>query len=374
MKYTFTTTRRRLFPLLLWGTATAHTQAQAQAKPSVSANPGPDKPMGRFNASLLKKKQDTIRVQGNRFVDESGKTFVFRGVSVADPDKLVKEKQWKQGLFQELKRWGVNTVRLPIHPQAWRERGAAGYVQLIDQAVVWANQLQMYLIIDWHSIGFLASGQYQYPVYATNPQETLRFWRDIAVRYQGIPTTAVYELFNEPTTLKEPWGQAEWDTWKAMNEEMIDAIFAIDKTAIPLVAGFDWAYDLTPVKNSPIDRPGVAYASHPYPQKEQPEPATKENFFKLWQNKWGFVSEKYPMICTEIGWVQPNGFGAHIPVKNDGSYGPHIVEFMEARGISWTAWVFDPLWSPTLINDWNFTPSEQGAFFKKVLQEKAKSR
>jgi len=40
---------------------------------------------------------------------------------------------------------------------------------------------------------------------------------------------------------------------------------------------------------------------------------------------------------------------------------------MEPRGISWTAWVFDPEWSPTMISDWDFTPTEQGAFFKDVM-------
>ena len=288
-----------------------------------------------------------------------------------DPDKLSKENQWNRRLFEEVKRWGANTIRVPIHPHTWRERGQADYLALIDQAVIWANELDIYLIIDWHSIGYLASGTYQHPLYVTDRQETVRFWHEIAYRYQGIPTTAAYELFNEPTTLQEPWGDTQWAEWKALNEQMIDVIYAMDAQVIPLVAGFNWAYDLTPIKMSPIDRPGIAYTCHPYPQKAQPEPTSKENLFALWEGKWGFASKTYPMICTELGWVQPDGYGAHVPVMNDGSYGPQIVEFMESRGISWTAWVFDPRWSPTMINDWDFTPSEQGAFFRQVMQAKA---
>ncbi len=348
------------------------TPAFAQAVDPVAADRAGYELIGRFDAGLLKRKQDTIRVDGNRFVDESGRTFVFRGASIADPDKLVREGQWRPELFQELKRWGANTVRLPIHPRAWRERGQAEYLKLIDQAVVWANELDLHLIIDWHSIGYLASGHYQHPMYVTDRQETLRFWHDITYRYQGIPTTAVYELFNEPTTLQDAWGESEWAEWKTLNEQMIDVIYAVDKDVIPLVAGFNWAYDLTPVRASPIDRPGIAYTSHPYPQKEQP--ASKQRLFDLWDEKWGFASAKYPMICTELGWVRPDGHGAHLPVMNDGSYGPQIIEFMEDRGISWTAWVFDPQWSPTLIDDWDFTPSEQGAFFKRVMQERASQR
>jgi endoglucanase len=350
-----------VFPLL----------ATAQAEAPVSSDGANYEKIGRFDASLLKQPQPFIHVKGNRFVDEQGKTFVFRGVSIADPDKLVTQNQWHPRLWDELKSWGVNTVRLPIHPRAWRDRGQDEYIKLIDQAVIWANERNIYLIIDWHSIGFLASGDYQHPMYLTNKQESFRFWHDVAYRYQGIPTTAVYELFNEPTTLSKPWGQAEWKEWKALNEQMIDIIYALDKDVIPLVAGFNWAYDLTPVRKDPINRPGIAYASHPYPQKEQPNPPTEKNFFKLWDEKWGFAAKKYPLIATELGWVKPDGYGAHIPVMDDGSYGPRIVDYMEKRGISWTAWVFDPNWSPTMINNWDFEPSEQGAFFKKVMREKA---
>ncbi len=314
--------------------------------------------------------QSVIRVDKNKFVSDDGTTFLFRGVNIADPDKLVKQGQWRETLFTELaSNWGVNTIRLPIHPVAWRERGKDAYFELIDQAVVWANRAGVYLIIDWHSIGYLPTEQYQHSMYDTTIKETRDFWRSVAFRYQDVPTVAVYELFNEPTDQGGTLGQADWKEWKALNEDLIDMIRAQDTSVIPLVAGFNWAYDLMPVKREPVNRPGIAYAVHPYPQKAKPEVPSKENFFALWEKSWGFVARKYPMIATELGWVQADGKGAHIPVINDGSYGPQIVEFMQARGISWTAWVFDPDWSPTMIHDWSFKPTEQGAFFKKVLLE-----
>lgn len=343
--------------------------ALAQAEDPVTSNRAIYEKTGRFNESLLTQPQSFIRVDGNRFIDDKGKTFIFRGVSIADPAKLLQEKQWQQSLFQELKHWGVNTIRLPIHPNSWRALGREEYFKLLDQAVVWANALNIYLIIDWHSIGFLASGNYQHPMYYTDIQETFRFWHDIAWRYQQIPTTAVYELFNEPTTLDKAWSAQDWIEWKVLNEQMIDIIYAIDKKVIPLVAGFNWAYDLTPLKTNPIDRKGIAYAAHPYPQKAKPAVADDKSFYALWDDVWGFASKQYPLILTELGWVQPDGYGAHVPVKDDGSYGPRLVNYMNQHGMSWTAWVFDPNWSPTMINDWDFTPSEQGAFFKKVMQD-----
>lgn len=328
-----------------------------------------------FEVDSLANKQSFIRVKGSDFVNESGDTFIFRGVNIADPDKLAGEDRWNKALFEELDRWGANTIRIPIHPLGWRIRGKEWYFERVDEAVRWANELNMYLILDWHSIGNLEAELYQHVMYVTTQAETRQFWRDVALRYKNVPTIAVYELFNEPThdyigTGPQSLGKASWSTWRIMLEELIDLVYAYDKSVIPLVAGYNWGYDLTPIAKEPIRREGIAYAIHPYPQKAKPEVPSKENFFKLWEQTWGYVADTYPMIATELGWVHEDGYGAHVPViNNDGSYGPLIVEYMEKKGISYTVWIFDPDWSPTMIDDWNFTPSEQGAFFKNVMQE-----
>ncbi len=309
------------------------------------------------------KKLSRIKVEGNKFVNAEGEPLVFRGLNTSDPDKLDTEKQWNKAYFQEMKNWGANVVRFPVHPTAWRKRGEENYLQLLDQGIEWATELGLYVIIDWHSIGNLRSHLYQAPMYETTKKETFEFWRTMSKQYKDHPTVAFFELYNEPTDSRGQFGVCSWKEWKEIVEEMITIIRAHDCQAIPLVAGWNWAYDLTPVKDDPINAEGIGYVSHPYPQKRDKPWEAK------WTEDWGFVAEKYPLILTEIGFCHEDERGAHIPVISDESYGDAITKYTAERGISWVVWVFDPKWSPMLFYDWTFKPTPQGVYFKKAMLE-----
>ena len=120
-----------------------------------------------------------------------------------------------------------------------------GYVQLLDDGIRWAEEVGIYVIIDWHSIGNLRTELFQHPMYNTTKTETLRFWKAIAARYGNRPAVAFYELFNEPTRFNGTLGRATWAEHKVLMEEIIYVIRAHNAVGIPLVAGFNWAYDLT---------------------------------------------------------------------------------------------------------------------------------
>lgn len=312
---------------------------------------------------LLNNQMSQISVDGNKFVNEEGQQIVFRGVNISDPDKLVKNGKWQKSHFEVIKEWGADIVRIPIHPTAWRERGDDAYLLLLDEAVEWANDLELYLIFDWHSIGNLRTGLFQHPMYQTSMQETSAFWRTISSRYAGITTVAFYEIFNEPTRYNGQLGSIEWAEWKQMVEEFIGIIYAHDDSVIPLVTGFNWGYDLRPVFDHPIDAEGIGYVAHPYPQKTSP---WEEN----WERDFGFVADNYPMIATEIGFMDENDEGAHIPVISGPEYGEAVSAYFDQKGISWTVWCFDPDWPPQMIADWSYTPTVQGALFRTKMLER----
>ena len=315
-----------------------------------------------FSSTYSQEIPSRISVKESDFVTETGNQIIFRGMSSSDPDKLEKEGLWTKAYFEEIKNWGANLVRFPVHPERYRKLGKQAYSKLLDNGIQWASEAGLYVIIDWHSIGNLKTGLFQAEMYDTDLNETFKFWRDIAIRYGENPTVAFYELFNEPTTAQNKFGTLTWDEWKEINLETIEIVRANGGKGIPLVAGFNWAYDLTPVGSDPLNVEGIAYVSHPYPQKRDKPWEDK------WTKDWGFVKENYPIILTELGFSGPEDPGAHIPVISDESYGDAITNYCDERGISYVVWVFDKQWAPRLYVDDDYTPSRQGRYFKKKLK------
>lgn len=308
----------------------------------------------------MAKKLPLIKVKGNCFVNEKGDTILFRGLAIADPDKIEQEGRWNKNLFVKVKEMGATIVRIPVHPVPWRMRTPIKYIQLLDQAVEWCTELGMYILIDWHSIGNLGMELFQDPVYVTTQKETYEFWRTIAVHFKGNNTVAFYEIFNEPTLFNGQLGSMSWSEWKKINENIIKLIRAYDQETIPLVAGMDWAYDLTPLHIEPIDAENIGYTSHPYPHKRTPPYEPK------WDEDFGFAAGQYPIVITEFGFVL-----GQQGMSENGNYGNTIINYLETRGISWVCWVFDPDWYPRLIESWDtFKLTESGEFFKQAMQGK----
>ncbi|RPI04558.1 MAG: glycoside hydrolase family 5 protein [Ignavibacteriae bacterium] len=307
------------------------------------------------------KKLPLIMVKGNKFVNVLGDTILFRGVAVADPDKLEQEGKWNRNLFVKLKEYGATLVRIPVHPVPWRMRTPLKYLPLLDQAVDWSTELGMYVIIDWHCIGNLGMELFQNPEYVTTKQETYEFWRTIALHFRGNNTVAFYELFNEPTLFNGQLGSMSWSEWKKINEKMIRLVRSYDRERIPLVAGLDWAYDLTPLHIEPIEAEGIGYVTHPYPYKRS------KPYVPKWDEDFGFAAGQYPVMATEFSF----GLGS-MGLADNGEYGNEIISYLESKGISWVCWIFDPLWKPNLLQSWeNFTLTESGEFFKQALAGKS---
>jgi peroxiredoxin len=309
-------------------------------------------------AGPKKKEMSYIKVFKNQFVDDGGNQIIFKGLAIGDPDKIAGDGQWSRKHFEAIRSWGANIIRIPVHPQRLRRRGFENYLKLLDQAVRWCGELEMYVIIDWHSIGNLRTEEFESDLYRTSLKETLTFWETISQRFEGNPTVAFYEIYNELSVYKSKRSECSWPQWKNIVESIVDVIYANDGNAIPLVGGFDWSYDLRDVKSNPIDRPGIAYVVHPYPGK------CKSPREPHWEEHFGFLAGRYPIFVTETGYYLEGNQEHFI---DEGTFRNAILKYLDGKKISWCAWVFDPDWSPSLIKSYQYEPTHSGTFFKGAM-------
>ena len=96
--------------------------------------------------------------------------------------------------------------------------------------------------------------------------------------------------------------------------------------------------------------------THPYANK-RPRPWEPK-----WEEDFGFAASSYPIIATEIGFGVRNG-----ETINDDHYGNLITRYLEGRGISWVAWVYDPQWGPQMLKSWDYDLTGSGEFFKEAM-------
>lgn len=338
--------------------------APEQTKPTEPLLPLP------CSTSTLRAFPLRFHVEANAFVDQNGKPMVFRGMSAIDPiyqryDDSPNHSQWSEQYFREMAQWCANIIRLPILPSSVRNYGMEKTLDTLDQTIAWAAENKLYVIIDFHSVGWPPENYYppDAPWYSTTPKEMMDFWDTISSRYAGNDTVAFYELYNEPvtsTSYKDYSGASttlkDWLVWKNFMEQILTGIRANDPDKIVLVGGLQFAYDLSFVANAPITGKNVAYATHPY---------SHPKWKKDWKTAFGDLSSQYPVFATEFGFDNGN--------NPDDSYNgiPYhraIAEYLEQHHISWTVWDFDASWAPSLLlNNFTYQPSPAGEYFHGIM-------
>ena len=132
--------------------------------------------------------------------------------------------------FENIKSLGCDAIRLPIN-LFYMTNGSPDYTvdplffAFLDQAVNWAEDLQLYLLIDNHSSDDIAS---QNP----NLETALsKVWIQMANHYKTRSKYILYEILNEPN------GTLTTSAWGKIQQTAITAIRTVDNTHTIIVGG-----------------------------------------------------------------------------------------------------------------------------------------
>src|SRR5690606_35892894 len=144
-------------------------------------------------------------------------------------------------------------------------------------------------------------------------------------------------------------------------QKLIDVIRETGAKNIVIVGGLDWGYDLSGIeKGFALDDKGgngIVYSTHVYPWKRD------------WEGKFLMLVDKYPLFIGETG-AQVDRMPFIPPERHEDPYtwAPDMLGLIQKHKIHWTGWSFHPRAAPTVIADWDYTPTPYwGAFVKKAL-------
>jgi aryl-phospho-beta-D-glucosidase BglC (GH1 family) len=270
--------------------------------------------------------------------------------------------------FDAMASWHANVVRIALNQDYWLSNAAlyvSSYEATVDRAVKDAEGAGLDVILDLHwsdrgNLGAAISGSGQGQMGHADQQQmadqnSLQFWHEVARKYKD-DGHVLFELYNEPHDIP-------WSTWlnggqvgeyQAVGmQNLYDAVRAEGANNLVIAGGVGWAFDLSRVQAGSIAGYNIMYATHPYaPQDPQMQ----------WDGKFGYLAAQdiAPVIATEFG----DG-----SKTCTGDWDTALVQYADARQISWTAWAWWPgtCSFPSLISDWKYTPTVQGAAIKAAL-------
>ena len=316
-----------------------------------------------------------LTVNGTKLQDPSGKTIILRGSSLIDIGALYfYAGQNVSGIITRIDKVAAagvlgRVVRLPVYPKIDYNGGsptcspcpypvgtgpaasctptmpvsASDYVaKILKPAVDYATSKNLYVIIDYHQIDNATTG--------TSAADATTFWTDIAPRFANY-TNVFYEPFNEPLDTMTTWAAL-----KPVVQGWINTIRAVAPKNIIIVPSNNWDQRPGDAASDPPTGTNLMYTAHIYPVN--------------WQNGNGFQRQvatavtKAPVFITEWGHRS----------SEPASWGTTLQTTIDGNGASWTAWVTDHAWTPSMFTDNTLTTlTSFGTLVKTWLAAKANS-
>jgi endoglucanase len=293
-----------------------------------------------------------LHTSKNAIADVNNQPVVLKGLMPPDPAQLNTKGKFTRSFFQEMRDAGSNVIRIPIHPGNW-EQDPDYLWRYLDPIVAWSGEMGMYVILDLHFIGNIASGAgSQMPNLHTSSRDfTLAFWKQVATYFKDTPNV-IFEICNEPADITP-------STWRSTAQEIVALIRGVEAEQVVIVGGVEYSKNLSWVENGPVDGENIAYAAHIYPVHSA----------SSWDAWFGDVSAHYPVLVTEWGWLEtaPGSETAYL-VGSASSYGEPFLSYLNEHKIGWVACWYDDDWLPAMFQSGFSGLTDYGKFVKAKLQ------
>lgn len=231
-----------------------------------------------------------LSVKGANLVDRDGNPVQLKGLSTHGmawyPDYINKN------LFKEFKEtWKADIIRLAMYTEEYggycSDGNKSKLLEMIDDGVNYATELDMYAIIDWHILSDNNPN--------THKEEAIDFFKTVSKEYKDY-TNIFYEICNEPN------GNTTWKDIKSYALEIIPVIRENDPDAIIIVGTPRWSQEVDKAAADPItEYDNIMYTLHFYADTHRDD---------LRKTLKTAADKGLPIFVTEYGICDASGGGA----------------------------------------------------------------
>jgi endoglucanase len=322
--------------------------------------------------------QGFLRVDGKKIVNEKGENVLLRGIGLGgwmlqEPymlqlsdaavtqteikskiEKLIGHKNCEEFYtrylnnmitgkdIESLKRWGFNSVRLPMHfnlftlpvdkePVAGQNTWLDTGFRLTDNLIGWCKKNKIYVILDLHAapggqgndkpIADIDTLKPRLWESEANQNKTVALWKKLAERYKNEEWIGGYDLINETN-----YNLDGNEPLKNLFLKITSAIRSVDRKHIIFIEGNQFANDYTGL-TPPWDN-NMVYSFHKYWN-----PTTVETI-----QKYLDIREKYNVPF----WMGESG-------ENTNEWFKAAVDLFETNNLGWSWWTIKKIGSESSL-------------------------
>jgi endoglucanase len=342
---------------------------------SSTSSPPTTAETSQASSNAAKKAPPTLRVVGNSLANGSGHTIRLLGVN-RDGLEYACGEGW--GIFDGpnssasvavMASWDINSVRLPLNEACWLglpglnpAYSGAAYRQAVENYVTILHKYGLIVVLEL-SVATPNSPTEVDNLPIADAAHAPAFWVSLASTFKD-DHSVVFDLFNEPHDI-------DWNCWRngcttdgyqgVGMQGLVDAVRSTGATQPLLLGGVGYAGDLSGwLANRPKDPDHQLVASfHTYGDY----PCDSSCLSTV-----ASVAASVPVVTGEFG----DKDCTH-------TYIDSYMAWADAHGVSYLAWTWNSGggWTcdggPTLITDYNGTPTNYGIGYRDHLQSLRRS-
>lgn len=313
-----------------------------------------------------------LHTSGNRILNQDGVAIRPLGVNRSGTEYMC---IYNAGIFDgpsdaasvdAMASWHINAVRVPLNEDCWLAiNGApaadagANYQQAIVNYVNLLNSRNIIPILDlhWNAAGTTqAKGQQAMP----DLDHSVDFWTSVAQTFKG-NTSVIFDLYNEPYP-------SSWDCWRNGSTAPSTAPCADVNFAVAGMQTLVTAIRSTGATNV-LMLGGLGYANwiHEWVQSAPTDPQHNLVASDHTYNFSGCVNESCVQLNLDATTSVPVVFGELGENDCQHTFVDNVMNLLDRYNAGYLGWAWDTYDCnsfPSLISDYNGTPTQFGLGFK----------